>query len=123
MSSLYELTVVHSPDLSDTKHKQALTALQSLVKKQKGKVVTRDDWGKRQLAYPIQKHSEGHFTHWVVELPAGGPGAATSELELDELVIRYLLVKVDKEAKKRAPKSPTSRTTGQAKKSKGSSKK
>ena len=116
MSSLYELTVVHSPDLSDTKHKQALTALQSLVKKKKGKVVTRDDWGKRQLAYPIQKHSEGHFTHWVVELPAGGPGAATSELELDELVIRYLLVKVDKEAKKSAPKRASA--TGQAKKSK-----
>ena len=101
-SSTYELTVVYSPELTDIKQKKELTSLEALVKKNKGKVIKNDHWGKKPLAYPMKKHEEGYYAHYLVELAPEGPENITSELKVNGQVLRYLLVKPIKPKKKKA---------------------
>ncbi len=73
-----------------------------------GEITATDDWGRRQLAFPIRKQSAGHYS--VVQFRA--PGTALPEFErlikLDEGVLRYLVVLHDGE-----PAAPMSLATRQ----------
>lgn len=93
MNGTYELTVIYPADLGETKNKKALEALEGLVEKADGKIVEKRDWGRKPLVYPIKKATEGYFVHWVVELPATGPGALTKAFSMDEKVLRHLIIK------------------------------
>lgn len=66
------------------------------IEKLKGKFLNLDDWGKRRLAYPIQKEYKGHYYC----LTYSGDNQLVSELErglrLDENVVRFMTVKLDK---------------------------
>lgn len=92
MKRRYELTVIFSSQLSSTEHSKAVKKLETLLKKQEGKVVKKDDWGKRQLAYPIQKETEGVYTHFVVELVPDSLEKLRQEFELTQEMLRYLFV-------------------------------
>lgn len=91
--SSYELTVVYSLAGASDKEPKALGNLEKLLEKVSGTVVTKNDWGKRTLAYPINKQTEAYFAHWLVELPSEGPSVMMQGLRVDEEVLRHLLVK------------------------------
>ncbi|MBI2009767.1 MAG: 30S ribosomal protein S6 [Candidatus Chisholmbacteria bacterium] len=93
MNGTYELTVVYPADLGETKNKKALQALEGLVEKSKGRIIEKRDFGRKPLAYPIKKATEGYYAHWLVELPTTGPQALTKAFSMDEKVLRYLVVK------------------------------
>jgi len=109
--SNYELTAVYSAKLSEVKQKKQLKELADLIAKQKGRVVSKDDWGKKPLAYLIGKQTDGYYVNWVVQLPLQAPQAVSKELELNEDLLRFLLVKVNErgEGSKRNKRSIKSR--------------
>ncbi|OGV92776.1 30S ribosomal protein S6 [Microgenomates group bacterium RIFCSPLOWO2_01_FULL_47_10] len=88
----FELTVLVSPGLEAEKLSGLITAIEKAVKSVKGKVVTAEDWGEKQLSYMIKKYDRALFRHFVVELP--GIGASQLEGKVKHLpgVLRYLLV-------------------------------
>jgi small subunit ribosomal protein S6 len=88
----YELTVIIHPDLDEEATNQALGKIKDWIVKSDGKIEKIDNWGKRHLAYEIQKQNEGvYFLHHV-----SMPPAAVAELERNlrilEPVMRYLIV-------------------------------
>jgi len=91
----YETIYVVKPELPE----DALTALNdkvnTIVEKNKGIMLTVDDWGKRKLAYPIQKNSKGHYVY----INYLGPSALVAELErnlrIEDNLLRFLTVKLD----------------------------
>ena len=88
----YELTVIIHPDLDEEATNQALEKIKDWIVKSGGKIEKIDNWGKRHLAYEIQKQNEGiYFLHYV-----SMPPAAVAELERNlrilEPVMRYLIV-------------------------------
>ena len=96
MMNRYETVFILTPVLSDDQVKEAVKKVESILKDQKAKVVHKDNWGLKKLAYPIQKKSTG-FYH-LLEFEADGSAIAKLEIELkrDERVIRFLTVKMDK---------------------------
>lgn len=52
-----------------------------------------DEWGKKELIYPIKKKNLGYYFLLELKLPPNGPGEIESKLKLEERIIRYLLVK------------------------------
>ncbi len=87
----YELVVVLHPDLEidvDT----PIAKLEKLVAGVKGKVVKRDSWGKKRLAYPIKKQQFGMYVYFDLELPPNQVRELESQLLITEEVIRFLLV-------------------------------
>ncbi len=94
----YETVFILTPVLSETQVEEAVGKFESLLKEHKAEIVSKENWGLKKLAYPIQLKRNGFYT--LLEYKAE-PGVV-SELELafkrDERVLRYLSVKLDKHA-------------------------
>lgn len=87
----YELAYIADPDLDE----EALGSLEERVKSwieaAQGKTLNVDRWGKRKLAYPIRKRTEGYYFIVETEMPPEAGRAIERDLGLTEQVLRYLL--------------------------------
>lgn len=92
----YELALVINGKLSDELRDEALEKVKALVERFEGKLVKVDDWGKRRLAYEIQKVKEGFYYFITFESPASTPAQVESRIRIMETVLRFLIVKVEK---------------------------
>jgi len=91
----YELVLVIDPEIEDEQFDAAVDKVKQFVSSRGGEVTDVNPWGKRRLAYPIKKRTEGNYvvTHFRLD------PAQTAELEaalgLSEDVLRHLLVRMD----------------------------
>ena len=88
----YELTVLYHPDLEIDIDK-ALAKVEKIIKDNKGTVVKTDNWGKRKLAYPVNKEDHAVYVYYDVELPGESITKVENVLNITDEVLRYLLVK------------------------------
>ena len=93
----YETTFITRSELSDDGLKVLHDRLAQVVSGYGGEVVLTEDWGKRKLAYTIQKENRGHYTYLVYS----GKGDIVHEIErnlrLHDHVLRFLTVNLEKE--------------------------
>lgn len=88
----YELTVIIHPDLDEEATNQALAKIKDWITKSGGKIEKIDNWGKRHLAYEIQKQNEGvYFLHYV-SMPSTAVAELERNLKILEPVMRFLIV-------------------------------
>ncbi|NKY53708.1 30S ribosomal protein S6 [Nocardia vermiculata] len=92
----YELMVILDPNLDERTVGPNLDKMLSVVSQQGGKIDKVDLWGRRRLAYEIEKRAEGIYA--VVDLTA--EPATVSELDrqlgLNESVLRTKVLRNDK---------------------------
>ena len=98
MVKQYETVFIATPVLSDAQMKEAVAKYTELIKSNGGEIVYEEDWGLKQLAYPIQHKTSGFY--YLIEFKAEPEFVATLETQYrrDERVIRYLTVALDKHA-------------------------
>ncbi len=93
----YETTFITGPELTDDGLKQLHERIAQVVASFGGSVILTEDWGKRKLAYPIEKETKGHYTYIVYT----GRGSVVHELErtfrIHDHVLRFLTVLLDSE--------------------------
>ncbi len=89
----YELVVVLNGSLEDDERSAVMERLSKYVTRFGGNVVSVDDWGKKKLAYEIQKMSEGFYSIINFEAPATAPAEIERRVRIMEQVIRFLIVK------------------------------
>lgn len=94
----YELTVLIHPDL-ETDLEAPLDKVRKLVTDNGGKIVVEDNWGKKRLAYSINRENFAVYVYMELELPADAPLKISNTLNITDEVLRYLLVKTDPKAK------------------------
>lgn len=89
----YELAYIADPELDE----EALASLEERVKSwieaAEGKTLNVDRWGKRKLAYQIQKRSEGYYFIFETEMPPTAGKTLERELGLSDQILRYLLTR------------------------------
>jgi small subunit ribosomal protein S6 len=89
----YETIFVINPDLGEDEVQNVVTKFTGIISAQNGVQLKLDDWGRRRLAYKIEKFSQGYY---VLADFAGMP-AGLAELErnlkIDDRIIRFLSVK------------------------------
>ncbi len=86
----YELVVLLHPDLEIDLDKP-LKTIEKTVKELGGKVQAVDVWGKRKLAYPINKEDFAVYAYYEIELPPSEVARLERALNISEEVIRYLV--------------------------------
>ena len=98
MVNQYETVFIATPVLSEAQMKEAVEKYTNLIKDNGGEVVYEEDWGLRQLAYPIQHKTSGFY--YLIEFKADPQFVNTLEIQYrrDERVLRYLTVALDKDA-------------------------
>ena len=98
MIKQYETVFIATPVLSETQMKEAVAKYVQLIADNGGEVVYQEDWGLKQLAYPIQHKTSGFY--YLIEFKANPEFIATLETQYhrDERIIRYITVALDKDA-------------------------
>ena len=98
MVNQYETVFIATPVLSDTQMKEAVAKYTKLIADNGGEVVYEEDWGLKQLAYPIQHKTSGFY--YLIEFKADPQFVATLETQYhrDERIIRFLTVALDKDS-------------------------
>lgn len=89
----YELAVVLSARLDDEERAAALEKVQGFITRYNGVVTNVDDWGKKRLAYEIQKSREAYYYFIQFEGDSACPNEVENHVRIMEPVIRYLVVK------------------------------
>lgn len=93
--SSYELVVIVTPELADEKLEARLQAINQSVTGRGGVVESADRWGKKKLAYPIKRFTEGTYVLYHLKMPASASQELEANLKITEDVIRHLMVKIE----------------------------
>lgn len=92
---LYETAFLIAPNLSDEEIEKLILQMSEVVTKKKGKMVNLDKWGKRKLAYPINKFDDAFYFFFLYEGDPAIPTELERRFKQTETIIRYMTVKVE----------------------------
>ena len=90
----YELTVLIHPDL-EADLEPALKKVRDIVTSNKGEVKKEDNWGKKRLAYRLNKEDFGIYVYFEVELPAESVAKINQKFRITEEIMRYLVISLE----------------------------
>ncbi|MEN8098023.1 MAG: 30S ribosomal protein S6 [Chloroflexota bacterium] len=91
----YEFTFIVRPDLEEEDMTSAVEQVQSWITEADGVVEHVDVWGKRRLAYPIQKHESGHYVHLKIKFQSDAVRELERRMQISENILRYLTVAIE----------------------------
>ena len=91
----YELALVLSAKIEDDARAALLERVKDLVTRAGGTITEVDDWGRRKLAYEIQKMSEGYYYFIRFDAQPDAPGQIESRIRIMDNVLRYLCIRTD----------------------------
>ncbi|HHV11414.1 MAG TPA: 30S ribosomal protein S6 [Clostridiales bacterium] len=91
----YELALVVNAKIEDEARLATLEAAKELIARFGGTVTNVDDWGKKRLAYEIQKMKEGYYYFIQFESDSTVPNEIEQRVRIMENVIRYLCIRKD----------------------------
>jgi small subunit ribosomal protein S6 len=90
---IYELTIIIDGKATPAKQKSVVESIEKLVKTNKGNILKKDNWGKKDLKYEIKKSESGVYLYFELELDSQGAKNISSNLNTDEDILRSLLIK------------------------------
>ena len=91
----YELALVINAKIEDDERAQVIEKVKALVERFGGQISDVDEWGKKKLAYEIQKMREGYYYFIQFDASAECPAEIERRVRIMEPVMRYLCVKQD----------------------------
>ncbi len=92
----YELVFIADPRLSEEDVVALSDEYKGILTAAGGAITKEESWGKKRLAYPIQKLTEGYYVLYNVELENGNPFPEVERrMQQSDKVLRYLTVRLD----------------------------
>jgi small subunit ribosomal protein S6 len=91
----YEIVFIVHPDQSD-QVPAMIERYKTLVTGKNGAIHRLEDWGRRQLAYPIQKVHKAHYVLMNIECDGETLAELENAFKFNDAVLRHLTVKTDK---------------------------
>jgi small subunit ribosomal protein S6 len=101
----YELALVADPRISDDDFTALSTEYKQLISSRGGEILREESWGRRKLAYPIRKLTEGRYLFLFLQIEPAKAGLLREvELRLNQndKILRYLTVRTDEDLKRAA---------------------
>lgn len=91
----YELALVVNAKIEDDARAAVVERAKEYITRAEGTITEVEDWGKKRLAYDIQKMSDGFFYFIQFDAPASAPAQVEQNVRIMDNVLRYLCVKKD----------------------------
>jgi small subunit ribosomal protein S6 len=95
----YELMLVLRPDTPDERAAAVIDRTTRQVVADGGQIVKVAPWGRRRLAYPIERYREGSYHILVFEAPSELVAEVERALLITEDVLRHLIVRIERPVK------------------------
>lgn len=97
-SGVYESAILINAALEDNQIENVINRVKEFITTNGGQIRDFENWGRKRLAYPVEKSKIGYYAIFRFD----APGSIVSKLErfynLDEHILRYLTIKLSKEA-------------------------
>jgi len=97
----YEVAVLYHPDLEIDLEK-AEGKVKKIITDGGGKITKTDNWGRRKLAYPINKQEFAVYVFYTVEMPAENVKKVEQTFNITDEIIRFLITRPDLKAMAKA---------------------
>lgn len=97
----YEFMFILDPTLDDAASLAVVERVEGIVKGQGGEIVSLKPWERRRLAYPIAGHHEGLYILCYFDAPPASIRGIESRIRLAEGVLRFIVLRTDKETRER----------------------
>ena len=99
----YELMLILRPDVADDKAQAVIDRTTRQVSAGGGQIVKVAPWGRRRLAYQIDRYREGSYHIVLFEAPADALAELERSLQITEEVLRHLVTRVERPSKAARP--------------------
>jgi small subunit ribosomal protein S6 len=97
----YELGVIFNPEVGEEETRALLDRVDQIVTTHGGQIVKVNQWGRRRLAYPIERHRDGLYVFIDMILTPETVSELERTLKVSEVVLRYMTRKRDAKAVQR----------------------
>jgi small subunit ribosomal protein S6 len=94
----YELAFILSPEVNEEETRAMLERVEQIVATYGGQIVKVNQWGRRRLAYPIQRHRDGQYIFIDMILTPETVVELERMLKVSEIVLRHMMRKRDAKA-------------------------
>ena len=91
----YELGIILNPRMDEDAIKAEHDLITGLIERFGGVIEKVDNWGRRKLAYEIQKVHEGFYCFFYIDAPPELPAQMEERLRIREQLMRFMLVRRD----------------------------
>ena len=91
----YEAVYIVKPNYDEEQYAQFIEKYSALIQNNGGEIIKVEPWGKRRLAYEIDKLREGYYVLVNFESEATLPREIERTMQIAESILRYLIVKVE----------------------------
>jgi small subunit ribosomal protein S6 len=99
----YELMLILRPDVADDKAQALIDRTTRQLSAGGGQIVKVAPWGRRRLAYQIDRYREGSYHIVLFEAPAEAIAELERGLQITEEVLRHLVTRVERPTKAARP--------------------
>lgn len=112
----YELVFIVDPRVSDEDVVTLTEEYKQMISAGGSEISTEENWGRRKLAYPIEKLTEGKYVFLGVTSPDGKTSLPEVEhrMRQNDKILRYLTVRTDEDLKRAARRKPAGRGAAEA---------
>jgi len=94
----YELGFILSPEVSEEETRTLLERVEQIVATYGGQIIKINQWGRRRLAYPIERHRDGFYVFIDMILTPETVSELERTLTVSEIVLRHMVKRRDPKA-------------------------
>ena len=103
MRNRYEILLLFNPELGSEGRQELLDTLSSIIAGDGGEIHTVDDWGSRELAYPVKKHTRGVYVRLEFTVSAQIVAELERNIRISDGVFKFITVRLDEDEAVTAP--------------------
>ena len=94
--NIYEHTYIAAPEANKKDLENIEKKIEDILNKSSGKICKTEDWGLRNLAYPIKKNNKGYYRNLYLEGNKNSIKEIESFEKFEDKVIKFLSIKLNK---------------------------
>jgi small subunit ribosomal protein S6 len=121
--SYYEKIIIIDPNLDDSAAEEVINKIKGIITKQGGEILKTDNWGRRKLAYELNKQNKGNYVLLYFQCPPSTINELEKHCRLVDTIVKFMVVKLTRkkqiEAILPAPSPPAEAETDAAKPEEG----
>ncbi|HMN48214.1 MAG TPA: 30S ribosomal protein S6 [Ignavibacteriaceae bacterium] len=105
--SVYESAILINAALDDQQIESIITRVKDLITNNGGEIRELENWGRKRLAYPVEKSKIGYYAIFRFDAPGDIVAKLERAYSLDEQILRFVTLKLSKDALEQIEKNKT----------------
>lgn len=101
MVSRYETLLLLSPEFGAEQRQEIVATLTGIIERDGGKMVVVDDWGAKNLAYPVRKFTRGYYIRLEFETDGKNIAELERNIRINEDIFKFVTVRLTVESEEK----------------------